>query len=418
MKNILIIDPDKTLASSLRHEIITLLDVDVKIATSAKEADQYSEGDTVFHAVIVDPTLTDDTEARIIDRLIRRQIPVIAFLTDNNPVLLDRIIHKPISDYVMKTHRNAKTMIIQLLSQILRHSQTAILVIDDSEMTRNHISELLENLNLDILTAANVEEALKVIQSHPEVKLVLADYNMEGLTGVDLTIEIRKQYSNKEISIIGHSSYGTTKIGTQFIKNGANDFISKPFDKEDLISRVLLQLDTIDYISHLKERSDKDFLTGIYNRRYIYEVGRKLFDNARRGNMKMACAMIDIDHFKVVNDTYGHDIGDEVIIRLAQELTESFRMSDLVGRLGGEEFCVILANPDVDLIETLLDDLRKKIEQIVISGVDENNASYQFSFTISIGATMQISKSFEEMLKFADLKLYEAKNYGRNMVVI
>ena len=155
------------------------------------------------------------------------------------------------------------------------------------------------------------------------------------------------------------------------LKHEANDFIRKPFQKEELVNGVLIQLDTIDYIATIKDASEKDLLTAIYKRKYVYEVEHKLFDNAKRGNISIACAMIDIDHFKRVNDTYGHDIGDQVIIRLALELSAAFRTSDIVGRPGGKEFCVVLSNPDVNNLESIFDDPRKKTEQIIIRGEDE-----------------------------------------------
>jgi diguanylate cyclase (GGDEF)-like protein len=241
---------------------------------------------------------------------------------------------------------------------------------------------------------------------------------MKGGSGIDLTREVRKIYSNKEISIIGHSAYGNAILSADFLKNGANDFLTKPFQKEELINRVLIQLDMINYIENIKDASEKDFLTSIFNRKYVYEVGRKLFKNAKRGNIAMACAMIDIDHFKNVNDTYGHDIGDQVIVRLAQELSSSFRESDIVGRIGGEEFCVVLTNPDLNNLENIFDEIRQTIEKIVIYGEDEEKNKFSFNFTVSIGVTAVLGDSFEEMLKFSDMKLYEAKNYGRNMVVL
>ncbi|NOR57451.1 MAG: diguanylate cyclase [Sulfurimonas sp.] len=419
MNHVLIIDDNVEQSRAIVKEIEKELDLKITPLNSYKETAQLLKTEERIHAAIVDPLLDDDLSAEVVDLLLEKNIPVIIYTSsDLNPDLFDEVVNKPIVDYVLKSSRNNCSIIVNLLGQVLRHEQTAILIIDDSATTRILMSLMLENLNLFILEADGVEEALKKIKEHPEIKLVLTDYNMEGQNGIDLTREIRKTRSNKEVSIIGHSSYGNAMLSADFLKNGANDFIAKPFQKEELINRVLLQLDMIDYIGIIKESSEKDFLTGIYNRKYVYEVGRKLFENAKRGNITLACAMIDIDHFKNVNDTYGHDVGDKVIIQLAQELSSGFRQSDIVGRLGGEEFCVVLSSPDVSKLENQFDKLRKKVENIVITGVHEDKTSYEFSFTISIGVTSVLCASFEEMLKFSDQKLYEAKNYGRNMVVI
>jgi diguanylate cyclase (GGDEF)-like protein len=366
----------------------------------------------------VDPFLNDDSKGKVIDLLIEHRIPVIVYTSPIDTVTLDEIIKKPIIDYVLKSQRNNFSLLINLLSQLLRHQHTAILIVDDSQVARLQLKSILTNLNLEIIEVDCAQDALKKIKERPEIKLILADYYMENATGVDLTTEVRKLYSNKEISIIGNSSLNNPMLCSDFLKNGANDFLSKPYQKEEVINRVLLQLDIIDYIQTVKDASEVDFLTGIYNRKYVYEVGHKLFDNAKRGNISLACAMIDIDHFKKVNDSYGHDVGDKVIIRLAKELSESFRKSDIVGRLGGEEFCVVLASSDRDTMEDIFNNFRKKIENIVMDGEDEDKNKFTLKFTISIGVTDTLGDSFEEMLKFADLKLYEAKNYGRNMVVI
>lgn len=418
MNNILVIDANAEQSLLIANEVQKEFKLKVFSAASLKETIHLLENGIHFSAAIVDPLLPDDFSAQTIDLLLEKKVPIIVYTSDLDPDLFDKIVHKPIVDYVLKSSHNNCFIIVNLIGQILRHQQTAILIIDDSTTARTLMSLMLDNLNLYILEANSVEDALQKIKDYPEIKLVLTDYNMKGLNGLDLTREIRKTHSNKEISIIGHSSYGHVMLSADFLKNGANDFITKPVQKEELINRVLLQLDMINYIETIKESSEKDFLTGIYNRKYVYEVGRKLFDNAKRGNITLACAMIDIDHFKKVNDTYGHDVGDKVIITLAQELASDFRTSDIVGRLGGEEFCVILANPDNDNLEDQFDDLRKKIEKIVITGMNEDKTPFSFNFTVSIGVTSVLCASFEEMLKFADQKLYEAKNYGRNMVVI
>lgn len=418
MNRVLIIDRSMMTSLFLAGEIKKELDLDIITSNSLKQTREILEKKELISAAIVEPELADDPSGELVDLLLEHHIPVIVYTSALSAALLESLLQKPIVDYVIKSSRNNFFIVINLLGQVLRHRQTAILVIDDSPTSLMQIREALKNLKLHIIEAGSAEEAMQKIKEHPEIKLVLTDYSMEGQSGIELTQEIRKKYSNKELSIIGISAYGNPLLSADFLKNGANDFILKPFQKEEFVSRVLLQLDMIDYIETIKESSEKDFLTGIYNRKYVYEVGRKLFDNAKRGNITLACAMIDIDHFKRVNDTYGHDIGDKVIVRLAQELRDLFRKSDIVGRLGGEEFCVVLTNPDMAHLESIFDDLRQTIEKLVIQGMDEQKRKFGLSFTVSIGLTSTLSESFEEMLKVADLKLYEAKSYGRNRVVI
>jgi len=418
LNKLIIVDKSPQKAASLSDKIQNELNIDVFIAHNFEETKKLLISNSNINAAIIEPDFENDSKATAIDLLLEENIPVIV-LTDNIKTdYLDLVINKPIVDYVIGSNKNSINIIINLLSQVLRHQKTSILVIDDSKSTRLLIIAMLEHLNLNILEANGVDDALKIIKENPDIKLLLTDYSMNGRNGIDLTNEIRKQYSNKELSIIGHSAYGNAILSADFIKNGANDFINKPFQKQELINRVLLQLDMIDYIAKIKDSSERDYLTGISNRKYVYEVGRKLFDNAKRGNIELVCSMIDIDHFKKVNDTYGHDIGDQVIIRLAEELSNTFRKSDIIGRIGGEEFCVVLTNPNMQNLENIFDSLRQKIEKISIDSVDQDKNEFTINFTVSIGVTSTLNESFEEMMKFADMKLYEAKNYGRNMVVI
>ena len=418
MNKILIVDQSMIASLFQTGEIQKELKVEVITAHSLEQTSALLKTTDFIHAAIVEPNLSDDPSGSVVDLLIEHHIPVIVYTAALDSNVMDRIIHKPIVDYVIKSSRNNFFLVIKLISQLLRHQKTEILVVDDSITSRMHISSALKNLNLTIREAHGGEDAIKKIKEHPEIKLLLTDYNMEGENGIDLTRKMREMYTNKELAIIGISSYGNAKLSTDFLKNGANDFINKPFQKEELISRVLHQLDMINYISTIKDSSEKDFMTAIYNRKYVYEVGRQLFENAKRGNITLTCAMIDIDHFKRVNDTHGHDVGDKVIIRLAQELSTTFRKSDIVGRLGGEEFCIILTDADPSCLEKIFEELRQKIEMLVIPCQDEHKTNFNISFTVSIGVTNTLAQSFEDMLKFADMKLYEAKNYGRNLVVI
>ena len=418
MNKVIIIDKNPKDTSLLSNKIQNKLNINIEIAHTFEDTKKSIESDSNINAAIIEPDVDKYSDRSTVDLLLEHNIPVIV-LTDNIKTdYLDKIINKPIVDYVIKSNKNSINIIINLLSQVLRHQKTSVLIIDDSQSTRLLIITMLEQLNLKLFEANGVEDALKTIKENPDIKLVLTDYSMVGRNGIDLTNEIRKQYSNKELSIIGHSAYGNAILSADFIKNGANDFITKPFQKEELVNRILLQLDMIDYIANIKDSSERDFLTGISNRKYVYEVGRKLFDNAKRGNIELVCAMIDIDHFKKVNDNYGHDIGDKVIIGLAKELSSTFRKSDIVGRIGGEEFCIVLTNPNMKNLENIFDSLRQKIENTSINGLDEHKNDFSINFTVSIGVTSTLNESFEEMMKFADMKLYEAKNYGRNMVVI
>lgn len=182
---------------------------------------------------------------------------------------------------------------------------------------------------------------------------------------------------------------------------------------KDISKRKKIEEERKKLIMKLKKALVKDFLTGLYNRRYFFEVGKKLYHNALRGNIRITIAMIDIDFFKKINDTYGHDVGDFVLKEIGLILGSHFRKSDIVSRFGGEEFCILTVNMHQAYTFQVFDRLRRKIEQTTIS-----SGQHEIRLTVSIGMCDEFLGSLEDMVTQADAMLYKAKNTGRNRVVL
>ena len=163
----------------------------------------------------------------------------------------------------------------------------------------------------------------------------------------------------------------------------------------------------------IKEMADKDYLTKLYNRRYLFEYGEKVFKNAKRGYINLSIAMIDIDYFKKINDNYGHDAGDFVLVSLSSILQTDLRSSDIVARMGGEEFCIILNTKENEDGFFVIEKIRKKVEENKFVYTDKTTP-----VTISCGVTNLIEDTLEEMIKKADMMLYKSKNAGRNQTFL
>ena len=208
------------------------------------------------------------------------------------------------------------------------------------------------------------------------------------------------------IAMTGNSEH---LISAKFLKIGANDFINKPFSKEELICRINNSLDAKEHLDMMSDMAHKDFLTKVYNRRYFFEEIKDFYNE----KVPFAISMIDIDKFKKVNDTYGHDIGDRVIVTLANILKRNTKGADLVARFGGEEFCVALRDVDKKQAIAFFAKLRKNIADQCLKIKEKN-----ISFTVSIGVSFSDGSSVEELIKKADSALYRAKEEGRNRVEI
>ena len=201
-------------------------------------------------------------------------------------------------------------------------------------------------------------------------------------------------------------------MSARFIKSGANDFLYKPFVTEEFYCRVAENVRSLEQQRTLVELTQKDFLSGLCNRRHFFTLGTKLFANAKREHLSFCIAMVDIDHFKRVNDTYGHDAGDAVIRGVSAALAGRFREGDLVARLGGEEFGVLAVNMEPGEMHRVFDEVRQ-----TIAAVSHRYGGEELRVTVSVGVCRAPADSLEQTLQRADECLYEAKRSGRDRVV-
>ena len=241
--------------------------------------------------------------------------------------------------------------------------------------------------------------------------MIITDNEMPNMNGEDLCSEIRLQYSNDEKAIIGISSSNTLHLSARFIKRGANDYLRKPFNAEEFYCRLSQNVDMLEYIATIKRQANSDYLTGLPNRRYFFEFTNKSLMRKAAREAKVGLAMIDVDHFKSINDNYGHDAGDDILKALAQAFETHF-VGQLSARLGGEEFAVYFENTSSEEGLNLLEKFRRYL--------DEHSASltkHNIHFTVSIGFCFTYSSNIDSLIKEADVKLYDAKHSGRNKIV-
>jgi len=274
--------------------------------------------------------------------------------------------------------------------------------------------QYLEDLHVNVIEASTALEAIDIIKTTDKhIPLVLTDYEMPGMNGMEFTMELRQDYSKDILSIIAISGSNTPKIATNFLKHGANDFIKKPFTHEEFSVRININLELIELFRQSQEAANKDFLTGLYNRRFFFTNAKPTLERAKRKKQSLAIVMLDIDFFKKINDTYGHDVGDIAIQEVGIILNRHLRASDLISRFGGEEFCILMEDVSIEALTQKLETVRNAFETNILC--KENK---ELSYTVSIGVFYGIKDSLEEMIKLSDDALYGAKETGRNKVVI
>lgn len=417
MKQILLAEDSTMFGRLTKAKLEQVFDLPVYWTKSLEETiNVLNLGKNNFSFALLDFNLPDAPHGEVIDEVVNRGISSFVFTSNISDEVRELVWSKKVADYILKDDPNSLDYIITAIQRLYRNEVSLILVVDSSDRYRTKLSELLYVQKYRVLTAKDGKTALNILEQHPDIKLMLTEYFLPDMDGWMFCQKTRNMRKHDELAIIGLSSTSDLNISARFIKSGANDcMIKADLVVEEFYSRVNHCVDTIDLIRKTKEDATKDHLTGLYNRRYFFDAGDKLFSSSKRNQISLVCAILDIDFFKKVNDTHGHDVGDLVIRHVATLLTESTRNTDIVARLGGEEFCMLLVNSNRDGAYRKLEKLRKEIEN---SAVFFNNGQDSLHITVSIGVSTTEEDSLEQLTKEADLLLYVAKERGRNRVEI
>lgn len=286
----------------------------------------------------------------------------------------------------------------------------SILLVDDDALASAVYAELLR-ANGMIVSVLN--DPLKIISMIEGAffDIIIMDLQMPDTDGIEIAKIIRQYQSHLSIPIVFLSSEQDKNVQMKARQFGGDDFISKRADLDGLVRLIELRVQRARVLRSLIEL---DGLTGLLNhRRFKERVGHEMA-RVNRTKLKICVAMIDVDHFKRVNDTYGHPVGDQVLSILARTLVGWVRKTDVVGRYGGEEFAVLLLDTSPQAVFEVLENFRKHFAQVMFDGQSE-----KFSLTISIGvAGSASSDDAAALFDEADRALYLAKNNGRNQVVI
>lgn len=422
-ERILLVEDDLIFGEELVKALESEIKDPVTWTKTLTETLPYLDGGQYYSAAVLDFVLPDATKGEIIEVVTQKGIPSIVFTSGISSELRKFVWSKKIVDYILKNDQSSLSYLLASLKKLKANKSHIILIVDDSLFFRRAISDLLYMHQYRLITATNGKEALEALKRYPEIKLVITDFNMPGMDGCLLCKTIRETYRKDELAIIGISSEKDETMAARFIKSGANDFIIKQsFIREEFYCRVAQCIENICLMEQTKLDAMTDYLTGLYNRRFFFETGKKIFLSSQKADRCLCCAMIDVDYFKKINDTYGHDVGDLVLQKLAEIFKNFVKQNELIARLGGEEFCILISGRDgedeIDLrnqIEERFNALKSLIETTKIAYGDANQ---KVTVTISIGISFNTDKNFSYMLKIADDRLYYSKRNGRNLVTI
>jgi two-component system cell cycle response regulator len=291
-----------------------------------------------------------------------------------------------------------------------------ILIVEDEDTVRSSIQDFLTESDYKTFSASTAEEAFEIIKSG-SIQIVITDILLPGKNGLQLTSQIKQNY---DIDVIVMTGYTENYSYEEAINKGASDLLFKPFRFEELLlrlKRVLkerrLTIERNRILSKLENLAITDGLTKLYNLRHFYNLLEVEIDRCRRYGHSLALLLLDIDNFKVYNDTYGHLEGDKVLVKIGQIIRSCLRTMDSAYRYGGEEFTVILPETTAQEANNVASRIRTAVELENFFPKPGN----VITVTISVGVTEYYDEeSLSEFIKRADQAMYLSKEKGRNTI--
>lgn len=296
-----------------------------------------------------------------------------------------------------------------------------VLIAEDDAMSRKILQSWLENWGYQVTVAEDGAAAWKMLQQEQAPELLILDWVMPTIDGMELCRRIRDRRQGAYQYILLVTSRDEKQNVVKGLDAGADDYLTKPLDRNELQARLSvgkrilnLQRGLIQAREDLRFQATHDALTGVLNRGTILDQLQRELERAIRSESDTGVLMLDLDHFKQVNDTFGHLAGDAVLKEVTRRMSQSVRSYDLVGRYGGEEFLIVIPDCDQDQLQECAERIRSSIAgEPVIHSSD-------LSITVSIGGAAGIpgNATVSDILATADTALYKAKNTGRNRAVL
>ncbi|NJO04608.1 MAG: diguanylate cyclase [Chloroflexaceae bacterium] len=302
-----------------------------------------------------------------------------------------------------------------------------VLIVDDDFIARYTLETRLLFNGYEVITAANGQIAWSILQDEL-IQLVITDWMMPELDGIGLVQRIRRAHFSRYIYIILLTSRSGQDDLITGLQAGSDDYLKKPFHEGELLARLAIGERILKLESELREAHDQlylrathDGLTGLLNRQAIVERANMELERSLRNGLPVSIAMLDVDHFKLVNDTYGHIVGDTVLVHITQMVMRSVRGYDGVGRWGGEEIMLVMPETSLEQARVIAERIREQIASMTIP----LETGALVSVTVSMGIsstedlhTSQLRSNLDTLVRQADEALYRAKHSGRNRVAL
>ncbi len=349
-----------------------------------------------------------------------QHLPIIMLSSIDDPLTIKKAFEAGIVEYFIKpfNHGGLLNFVEKTLTSLKKSAFTKkAVIIDDSKAQISVLHHILKKNGKEVIAFERALEALTYIKRDENIDIIITDIHMPDMDGLTLSKEVKG--IRKNIPVIGISATRSKETVLQALSSGMDDFLYIPFYEEELNLRVDLQIKLYEKIkklnevnSKLKELSFKDPLTLLFTRRAMFELLEAEFERAQRNNSDLSIVMFDIDHFKNVNDTYGHQKGDEILEMFANTLKESIRDYDTPARVGGEEFLLLLPYTNKETAFIVAERVRNNVKKKEVDGI-----KITISGGISTKSELKDGEKITSLIKIADERLYKAKESGRDKII-
>jgi len=413
-KRMLLVEDSRMFATALKYGLESVHGIRVTHCNSLAALKQTLEqAPESFSLAVLDLNLPDAPNCEALEFVLENQVPAVVFTAAFNDHTREEILSRGVLDCVIKHQPESINLLIGAVDRALTNGKTTVLLADSDAASRSELVGILRRQRISVCEVASAADALQVLDSGEAVDLVVTDLDLADMSGAALLAEVERRQGDGALPVIGLSDSGDRRAGARFLEAGGTDFIQKPFLEAEFNGRIAQAAGVQKRLQTLQRQAASDYLTDLYNRRHFFLAGPRLVEQCLRRGEPTAIAVLDIDHFKRLNDTYGHEIGDIVLKHVAKRLAALVGEEHLLARLGGEEFGILFNGCDVRRAFAFCDALRLELAKSRIVADDE-----ELTITVSIGlATIETAESFENYLHAADQFLYMAKHAGRNRVI-
>ncbi len=383
----------------------------VNTATAVRKL--IEEHGSEFVLAVVDTRLPDAPNGEVLDTLTQHSIPTIAISSKVTEEIADRLLDKHIVDCVLKRNDEDIELLADIVQQTLCNPQRKILCYSQNDFDRKKIRQMLDIHRYTVIDVRNKADIRRQLNDHKDISLLIMDQSTLQSNAIETISELREYYRREDLAIAAVCEQEDQRLSAKLLRAGANDVIRQPMATDEFYYRIKQCVESVERVREIKYSATRDVLTGTYNRDYLFDVGEKLYASAKRGDIRLTMAVIEIDNFEQITTRHGVKTSNAVLEALAPKLMDELRQNDILARYDASKF-ICLAN-NVGEHNAIM--VFERIRQLV----NKTKVEYPMgtlSISCSIGASTNLDESFLDMISNAQGALQAAIDNGKNCVIV